>query len=80
MSGTGPAGRLLVLEHGRFDQATGFVPGSGRLISVDLEAGDRRVLADGLTRPAAVLVLDDGRIAIAQLDGTLVFLAKKPAN
>jgi hypothetical protein len=74
------AGRLLILEHGRFDQATGFVPGSGRLISVDLRAGDRRVLAAGLTRPASVLVLDDGRIAIAQLDGTVVFLAKKPAK
>jgi hypothetical protein len=74
------AGRLLILEHGRFDQATGFVPGSGRLISVDIKAGDRRVLADGLTRPASVLVLDDGRIAIAQLDGTLVFLAKKSAK
>jgi len=24
------SGRLLILEHGRFDQATGFVPGSGR--------------------------------------------------
>jgi hypothetical protein len=71
------AGRLLILEHGRFGQATGFVAESGRLVSVDLKIGDRQVLATGLTRPVSVLVLDDGRIVIAQLDGTLIFLTRK---
>jgi hypothetical protein len=67
-------GRILILQHGRFDQATGFVPGSGLLLSVDLGTGDRKVLASGLTRPVSVLVLDDGKVVITQLDGALIFL------
>jgi hypothetical protein len=71
--------RLLILEHGRFDQSTGFVPGTGQLLSVNLRGGDRKVLADGLTRPASVHVFDDGRIVIAELDGALIFLTKQRA-
>ena len=66
--------RLLVLEHGIYDEARGFLPGSGRLLSVDPASGEHRVILDGLTRPAAVLVFDEREIVVSQLDGTLVFL------
>lgn len=69
-------GRLLVLEHGRFDMAAGFVPGSGRLLAVDA-AGTRTVLVEGLTRPSALLVLTDGRIVVAELGGALIFLSQR---
>jgi hypothetical protein len=66
-------GRMLVLEHGTYDQATGFVAGSGRLVRVD-RGGARDVLLSGLTRPAAVLVIDDAHLAVSELGGALVFL------
>jgi DNA-binding beta-propeller fold protein YncE len=74
-----PDGSLLVLEHGEYDQANGFLPGTGRLLSV-AAAGERATLIDGLTRPASVLVRDDGTIAVSSLDGTLVFLTKGSAD
>jgi hypothetical protein len=73
-------GRLLVLEHGLYDQATGFEPGSGRLLSVDSAAGDRRTILDGLTRPASILVWDDRRLVVSELGGNLYFLTRQPAD
>jgi hypothetical protein len=70
-------GRLLVLEHGRFDQATGFLPGTGRLIAIDIPTGERQALVDGLTRPASLLTRADGTIVIASLDGTLTFVSEE---
>jgi hypothetical protein len=67
-------GEMLVLEHGTFDQSDGWASGSGRLLGLDLVSGKRQVLLDGLTRPVDVLPLDNGTIAISQLDGKLVFL------
>jgi sugar lactone lactonase YvrE len=72
-------GRLLVLEHGRFDQASGFVAGSGRLVAIDAGKESRRVILDGLTRPASVLVRGDGRIVVSELGGTLLFLTEVDA-
>ena len=69
-------GRLLVVEHGLYDQATGFVAGSGRLSSVDLATGERRAILDGLTRPASVLVWDDGELVVSDLGGHLHFLTE----
>jgi hypothetical protein len=71
------SGRMLILQHGRFDQARGFLAGSGALISVDLRTNDRKVLVSGLTRPVSVLALDDGTIVISQLDGALIFLTPR---
>jgi hypothetical protein len=67
-------GRLLVLEHGRFDQATGFLPGTGRLIAVNTPTGERQTLIEGLTRPASLRTRADGSVVIASLDGTLTFV------
>jgi hypothetical protein len=69
---------LLILEHGLFDQATGFQPGTGRLISFDDRRGSREVLLDGLTRPASVLVWNEGRVIVSELGGNLHFLDRKP--
>jgi hypothetical protein len=69
--------RLLVLEHGIYDETRGFLPGSGRLLSIDLASGERRVILDDLTRPAAVLVFDEHEIVVSQLDGTLVILTRQ---
>ena len=66
------SGRLLVLEHGRFTQASGFLEGSGRLLRFEPRTGMPLVLVDGLTRPASLALLRDGRVAIASLDGTVV--------
>jgi hypothetical protein len=67
-------GRLLVLEHGRFDQASGFLFGSGKLVAIEMPAGERQTLIEGLTRPASFLIDRDGAIVIAGLDGTLTFI------
>jgi hypothetical protein len=69
-------GRMLVLEHGLYDPTSGFRAGSGRLLSIDITSGEREVLLDGLTRPAAVLVLDARRTIVSGLDGTIVFLRR----
>ncbi|MCR4282120.1 MAG: ScyD/ScyE family protein [Bauldia sp.] len=75
-----PDGRLLVLEHGLYDQGSGFRPGSGRLLSVDIATGDRQVVVDGLTRPASVLVWDARQLVVSELGGTLYFLTHEPAD
>ncbi|MGH6923794.1 MAG: ScyD/ScyE family protein [Propylenella sp.] len=67
-------GFLLILEHGAYDQATGFQPGTGRLIAFDDMHGGRSVLLDGLTRPVSVLVWDDDEIVVSELGGNLYFL------
>lgn len=69
-----PAGRLLVLEHGRFDLAGGFRPGSGRLLRVDPDTGERVALAGGLDRPATVLARTDGSMVVTQMDGPALLL------
>ena len=66
-------GTLFVLEHGRFDQALGFLPGSGRLSAMEPGAGDRRDVLAGLTRPVTLLLLASGRMAVSSLDGTVAF-------
>jgi hypothetical protein len=66
--------RILVLEHGLFDQATGFKPGSGRLLAIDMKGGGRTTMMDGLTRPVSFLVTESGEIAISELGDTLHIL------
>jgi hypothetical protein len=68
-------GKLLVLEHGTYDQAEGFVEETGRLVSVNSATGERQVLVDRLTRPTSVLARPAGPIVLACLDGTLVFVS-----
>ena len=70
-------GLILILQHGSFDQAKGFLPGSGELIGVDLGTGERKVVASGLNRPVSVAVLDEGKIVVSQLDGALIFLTPR---
>jgi hypothetical protein len=65
---------MLVLEHGLFDQANGWKPGSGRLLRIDLATGTREVLLDGMTRPVSVLVIEPGAIVVSDLGGNLHFL------
>ena len=72
-----PNGRLLVLEHGAYDQSAGWASGSGRLLSIELASGERHVLVDGLTRPVGLLVFDADQIVVSQLDGSLIFLKRK---
>jgi hypothetical protein len=71
-------GRLLVLEHGRFDQATGFQAGSGRLLRFEMFSGEPEVLLEGLTRPVSVLVWDDRQIIVSELGDRLHFLTSEP--
>lgn len=73
-------GKILILEHGLFDQASGFRPQSGRLIAFDDMYGGREVIVDGLTRPVSMLVSESGEIVISELGGTIYFLKPKPAN
>ena len=73
-------GHLLILEHGTFDQASGFQPGTGRLIAFDDLHGRREVILDGLTRPASVLVWDDRRIVVSTLGDTIYFLTRATAD
>jgi hypothetical protein len=70
------AGNMLVLTHGSFDQASGFVEGSGALVRIDKASQERTTLLSGLTRPAALLVEDDRHIVVSELGGTLVFLTR----
>jgi hypothetical protein len=73
------SGHMMVLEHGIYEEAAGFLPGSGRLLQVDLVTGRAEPIAEGLTRPVAVLALDENTIVVSALDGTLTFL-KRTAN
>jgi hypothetical protein len=72
-------GRMLVLEHGKYDQAVGFEPESGRLISFDSTGGSPQLLLGGLTRPVSLLALDESRIVVSGLDGSVIFLTKSNA-
>jgi hypothetical protein len=67
-------GTLLILEHGTYDQSSGFVEGSGRLSAFDDMQGSTWVLLDGLTRPSSLLLWDDDEIIVADLGGHLYFL------
>lgn len=68
-------GTLLVLEHGRFDLAAeDFAPGSGRLARVDLNSGERTVLASSLTRPVTVVPEAAGTIVVVQMAGQVLRL------
>lgn len=71
---------ILILEHGVYEQTTGFQPGTGRLIAFDNMHGGREVVVEGLTRPVSLLVSETGEIVISELGGTLYFLKPKPAN
>jgi hypothetical protein len=73
-------GRFLVLEHGVYEQAIGFEPGTGRLLSFDVATGDSKVVLEGLTRPASVLVWDERRLIVSDLGGNLHFLTLEMAN
>jgi hypothetical protein len=72
-------GDMLVLEHGTFDQKDGFRKGSGRLLQLEKMTGRRTVILDGLTRPVSVLVWDERRLVVSELDGNLHFLTREPA-
>lgn len=67
-------GRMLVLEHGLYDQKEGFREHSGRLLRFDRKTGGREIIVDGLTRPVSVLVWDAREIVISELGGRLLFL------
>jgi hypothetical protein len=71
-------GCLLVLEHGIFDQATGFQSGSGRLLRFDNGADEPEALLEGLTRPVSVLVWDDRQTVVSELGDKLHFLKREP--
>lgn len=74
------SGHVLVLEHGLFDQAAGFKTNSGRLLGIDRATGGRRIVLDGLTRPASVLVWDEGRLVVSELGGNLYFLTRESTD
>jgi hypothetical protein len=67
------AGRLLVLEMARYDLEQGFLPGTGRLLRVDLRDGSRRVLARGLSFPVTVLPEAEGAL-IVEMTGAILRL------
>jgi hypothetical protein len=69
------SGDMLVLEHGTFDQAGAWVPGSGRLLRMT-SAGVRQIILDGLTRPVSVLTWDARRLIVSELGGSLYFLTR----
>jgi hypothetical protein len=69
------SGDMLVLEHGTFDQAGGWAPGSGRLLRMT-SAGVRQIILDGLTRPVSVLTWDDRRLVVSELGESLYFLTR----
>lgn len=72
-------GRLLVLEMGRFDLANAaFRPGTGRLSRVDLASGGRKVLLEGLSRPATVVPMPGGAYVIVQSGGAILRLEASP--
>ncbi|MCK3778053.1 ScyD/ScyE family protein [Ensifer sesbaniae] len=70
-------GRMLILEHGLYDQQQGFRANSGRLLLFDNATGSRETVVDGLTRPVSVLVWDNRQIVISELGGTLLFLDRE---
>jgi hypothetical protein len=71
------SGHMLVLEHGTFDQAGGWAPGSGRLLRMTSDGG-RETILDGLTRPVSVLTWDDRHLVVSALGEVLYFLTRNP--
>lgn len=70
-------GKMLILEHGLYDQQQGFRSGSGRLLRFDNVTGRRETVVSGLTRPVSILVWDIKQIVISELGGTLFFLTRE---
>jgi hypothetical protein len=73
-------GRVLVLEHGVYEQAIGFKPGTGRLLSFDVATGQPEVVLEGLSRPISVLVWDERQLVVSEMGGNLHFLTREMAN
>ena len=73
------AGTLFVLEHGRFDQASGFLSGTGRLTIAGHGPDERRDVLTGLTRPVTLLMLASGGMAVSSLDGTVAIVSPPSA-
>jgi len=70
-------GDMIVLEHGLFDQSSGFAAGTGRLIRIS-PTGERQVILEGLTRPVAVLNWDERTLVVSELGERLYFLTIAP--
>jgi hypothetical protein len=68
-------GRMLILEMGAFDMASGFVAGTGRLSILDPSEGKPQPLLEGLDRPVTVLAAPGGDIYVAALSGHVYRLA-----
>jgi hypothetical protein len=62
-------GKMLILEMGAFDMASGFVAGSGRLSILDPSEGKLQPLLEGLDRPVTVLAAPSGEIYVTALSG-----------
>jgi hypothetical protein len=73
-------GRVLVLEHGVYEQAIGFKPGTGRLLSFDVATDQPEVVLEGLSRPVSVLVWDERQLVVSEMGGNLHFLTREMAN
>jgi hypothetical protein len=73
------SGDMLVLEHGTFDPAGAWMPGSGRLLRI-ASAGPRQSILTGLTRPVSVLAWDDRHLVVSELGGSLCFLTRNTEN
>jgi hypothetical protein len=71
------AGGLLVVEMGRFELEGGFLPGSGRLLRVDLATGAREVLLTGLDQPVTVLPRPGGGAVVVQMSGSVLRLRRR---
>ena len=69
-----PAGRLLVLEFGRFDLEKGFLPETGRLSRIDLRDGTRELLADRLSTPVTLVPEREGAILV-EMGGAILRVA-----
>ena len=67
-------GRMLILEMGAFDMASGFIAGTGRL-SILPSDGKLQPLLEGLDRPVTILAAPGGEIYVAALSGHVYRLA-----
>jgi hypothetical protein len=70
-------GDMLVLEHGKFNQSSGWLSGSGRLLRIKSATGERQMILEGLTRPVSVLVWDNRSLVVSELGGNLCFLTAR---
>ena len=76
---TDAQGRLFVLEMGLFDLGGGhFIPGTGRLVHLDLATGDRVEVATGLRRPISVATGSNDALVITEAAGRVLYL--QPEN